>query len=282
MDWERRGRSLRGSRRHSKSESVGLPLQSPIEYKAPWEVERIGRASRIVAEALLALRDETQPGVRTLELDRFAEVFLRERGARPAFKGYRGYAFTLCTSVNEEVVHGLPGERRLQEGDILSLDLGAIVDGYYGDAAITVPVGEISPEARRLLQVTQEALHRGIAQGVPGRRLTDISHAIQNHVESHGFSVVRVFVGHGIGRALHEEPQIPNFGPPDRGPVLRPGMVLAIEPMVNAGAPEVAILEDQWTAVSQDRSLSAHFEHTVAITEKGPEVLTRAESGEGW
>ncbi len=282
MDWERRGRSLRGSRGHSKGESVGLPLQSPIEYKAPWEVERIGRASRLVAEALLALRDESQPGVKTLELDRFAEVFLRERGARPAFKGYRGYPFTLCTSVNEEVVHGLPGERRLQEGDILSLDLGAIVDGYYGDAAITVPVGEISPEARRLLQVTQEALHRGIAQGVPGRRLTDISHAIQNHVESHGFSVVRVFVGHGIGRALHEEPQIPNFGPPDRGPVLRPGMVLAIEPMVNAGTPEVAILEDQWTAVSQDRSLSAHFEHTVAITEKGPEVLTRAESGEGW
>jgi methionyl aminopeptidase len=220
--------------------------------------------------------------VKTLELDRFAEVFLRERGARPAFKGYRGYGFTLCTSVNEEIVHGLPGERRLQEGDILSLDLGAIVDGYYGDAAITVGVGEISPDARRLLQVTQEALHRGIAQAVPGRRLTDISHAIQSHVESHGFSVVRVFVGHGIGRALHEEPQVPNFGPPDRGPVLRPGMVLAIEPMVNAGTPEVTILEDQWTAVSQDRSLSAHFEHTVAITENGPEVLTRTELGESW
>jgi methionyl aminopeptidase len=282
MGWERRVRSLRESRGHSKGESVRLPLHSPIEYKAPWEVERIGRASRIVAEALLALRDESQPGVKTLELDRFAEVFLRDRGARPAFKGYRGYPFTLCTSVNEEVVHGLPAERRLQEGDILSLDLGAIVDGYYGDAALTVPVGEISPEARRLLQVTQEALHRGIAQAVPGRRLTDISHAIQSYVESHGFSVVRVFVGHGIGRALHEEPQIPNFGPPDRGPVLRPGMVLAIEPMVNAGTPEVAILEDQWTAVSQDRSLSAHFEHTVAITEKGPEVLTRADSGEGW
>ncbi|MFQ5532623.1 MAG: type I methionyl aminopeptidase [Candidatus Methylomirabilales bacterium] len=273
---------MRASRAYWKGEAVKLPLRSPIEYKAEWEIERIGRASRLVAEALLALREESQPGAKTVELDRFAETFLLERGGRPAFKGYRGYPFTLCTSINEEVVHGLPSERRLQEGDILSLDLGAIVEGYYGDAAMTVPVGETSSEATRLLQVTQEALHSGIAAAVPGNHLTDISHAIQSHVESDGFSVVRVFVGHGIGRALHEEPQIPNFGPAGRGPLLRPGMVFAIEPMVNAGTHEVTILEDRWTAVSQDRSLSAHFEHTVAITEKGPEILTLSESGEGW
>jgi methionyl aminopeptidase len=179
-------------------------------------------------------------------------------------------------------VHGLPSERRLQEGEIVSLDLGAIVEGYYGDAALTVPVGEISPEARRLLEVTREALHRGIAAAVSGQHLTDISHAIQTHVEADGFSVVRIFVGHGIGRALHEEPQIPNFGPPGRGPLLKPGMVLAIEPMVNAGTHEVTILEDRWTAVTQDGSLSAHFEHTIVITEKGPEILTRSETGETW
>lgn len=273
---------MRASRAYWKGEAVKLPLRSPIEYKAEWEIERIGRASRLVTEALLALREESQPGAKTMELDRFAETFLLERGGRPAFKGYRGYPFTLCTSINEEVVHGLPSERRLQEGDILSLDLGAIVEGYYGDAAMTVPVGETSSEATRLLQVTQEALHSGIAAAVPGNHLTDISHAIQSHVESDGFSVVRVFVGHGIGRALHEEPQIPNFGPAGRGPLLRSGMVFAIEPMVNAGTHEVTILEDRWTAVSQDRSLSAHFEHTVAITEKGPEILTLSESGKGW
>lgn len=273
---------MRGSRANWGGEPVKLPLRSPIEYKALWEVDRIGRASRLVAEALLALREESKPGVKTLELDRFAEAWLVGWGAKPAFKGYRGYPFTLCTSVNEQVVHGLPSERRLQEGDILSLDLGAIVEGYYGDAAITVPIGTITSEARKLLEVTQEALHRGIAQAVPGHHLTDISHAIQHHVELHGFSVVRIFVGHGIGRALHEEPQIPNFGPPGHGPLLKPGMVFAIEPMVNAGSHEVDILEDQWTAVSQDRSLSAHFEHTVAITEDGPEILTRSASGEGW
>lgn len=270
------------SQAHWRGEATKLPLRSPIEYKAQWEIDRIGRASRLVAETLLALREKSQPGVKTIELDRFAEISLLEQGARPAFKGYRGYPFTLCTSVNEEVVHGLPSERRIQEGDILSLDLGAIVDGYYGDAAITVPIGEISPEARRLLQVTQEALHCGIAEAMPDHHLSDISHAIQHHVESHGFSVVRIFVGHGVGRALHEEPQIPNFGPPGRGPLLKAGMVLAIEPMVNAGTHEVAILEDRWTAVSQDRSLSAHFEHTVVITERGPEILTLSEAGGGW
>ncbi len=273
---------MRESRAYWKGETVKLPLHSPIEYKALWEIDRIERASRLVAGALLALRKESQPGVTSLELDRFAEAFLLERGARPAFKGYRGYPFALCTSVNEEVVHGLPSDRQLREGDILSLDLGAIVDGYYGDAAITVPIGEISAEAKRLLRVTLEALHSGIAAAVPGHHVTDISHVIQSHVESHGFSVVRIFVGHGIGKALHEEPQIPNFGPPGRGPVLKPGMVLAIEPMVNAGTHEVAVLKDSWTAVSRDGSLSAHFEHTVAITEKGPEILTLSESGEGW
>ncbi len=270
------------SRVNWRGEAVKLPLHSPIEYKALWEIDRIGRASRLVAETLLALRERSRPGVETMELDRFAEAMLRERGARPAFKGYRGYPFTLCTSVNEEVVHGLPSERRLQEGDILSLDLGAIVDGYYGDAAITVPIGGISPEAKSLLQATQEALHRGIAQAAPGHHLSDISHAIQRHVESLGFSVVRIFVGHGIGKALHEEPQIPNYGLPGRGPVLKAGMVLAIEPMVNVGTHEVIILEDRWTAVTQDRSLSAHFEHTVVVTEDGPEILTRAETGAAW
>lgn len=235
-----------------------------------------------MAEALLVLQGEARPGVSTRELDRCAESFLVRRGARPAFKGYRSYPFSLCTSVNEEVVHGLPSDRRLQEGDILSLDLGAIVEGYYGDAALTVPVGEISPEAERLLRVTREALHRGIAAATPGNHLSDISYAVQTHVEAHGFSVVRVFAGHGIGQALHEEPQIPNFGPPGRGPLLKPGMVLAIEPMVNAGSHEVEILEDKWTAVSQDRSLSAHFEHTVVITEEGSEILTLPEEGEGW
>jgi methionyl aminopeptidase len=273
---------LHGSQKSWKSEAVKLPLRGPIEYKALWEVERMREASRLVAEALVALREKSKPGVKTGDLDRFAEAFLRERGAHPAFKGYRGYPFTLCTSINEEVVHGLPSERQLHEGDILSLDLGAIVDGYYGDAALTVPVGDISPEASRLLRVTQEALHRGIRAAVPGHHLSDISHAIQSHVEAHGFSVVRVFVGHGVGRALHEEPQIPNFGPPGRGLILKPGMVLAVEPMVNAGTHEVTILEDRWTAVSQDRSLSAHFEHTIAITEAGPEILTRTASGEAW
>jgi methionyl aminopeptidase len=214
--------------------------------------------------------------VTTLELDRFAESYLVGRGAKPAFKGYRNYPFTLCTSINEQVVHGLPSDRRVEEGDILSLDMGAIVDGYYGDSAVTLPVGRISVEAERLLQVTRECLDRAIAAARNGGRLVDISSAVQGHAEANGFSVVRVFVGHGIGKALHEAPQIPNFVDParGRGPVLKPGMVLAIEPMVNAGAPEVRVLPDQWTAVTADGSLSAHFEHTVAITENGTEILT--------
>jgi methionyl aminopeptidase len=209
-------------------------------------------------------------------LDRFAETYLRERGAQPAFKGYRDYPFTLCASINEAVVHGFPSTRPLQEGDILSLDMGAVVDGYYGDAAVTLPIGRISAEAERLLRVTQECLDRAVRAAQPGGRLTEISRAVQEHAEGNGFSVVRVFVGHGIGKALHEAPQIPNFveAGQGRGPVLKPGMVLAIEPMINAGGPDVRVLEDRWTAVTTDGSLSAHFEHTIAITEQGPEILT--------
>ena len=248
-----------------------------VILKAPWEIERLRASNRVVACALEALAQAVKPGVTTLELDRIAEDFLRQAGAAPAFKGYKGYPFALCASVNEEVVHGMPAERALVEGDIVSLDVGAIVDGYYGDGAVTLPVGTISASAERLLRVTREALERGVRAARRGARLGDISHAVQAHVERHGYSVVRTFVGHGIGKQLHEEPQIPNFGPPGRGPVLLPGLVLAIEPMVNAGGPEVEILPDRWTAVTVDRSLSAHFEHTVAITEDGPEVLTRAE-----
>jgi len=238
------------------------------------------RSNRLVAETLAALTRRVRPGVTTLELDRFAESYLLARGARPAFKGYRNYPFTICASINEQVVHGLPSNRRLEEGDILSLDMGAVLDGYYGDAAITVPVGRISPEAERLLRVTRECLDRAVAAAKNGARLADISSAIQRSAEANGFSVVRVFVGHGIGKELHEAPQIPNFVDPGRGrgPVMKPGMVLAIEPMVNAGGPDVKVLEDKWTAVTVDGSLSAHFEHTVAITENGTEILTILET----
>jgi methionyl aminopeptidase len=251
-------------------------MRDKIILKAPWEVEILRRSNRLVAETLQELARRVRPGTTTLELDRFAEVFLRERGARPAFKGYRDYPFTLCASVNEAVVHGFPSTRALQEGDILSLDMGAVVDGYYGDAAVTLPVGRISPEAERLLTVTRECLDRAVRAARPGGRLADISQAVQEHAEANGFSVVRVFVGHGIGKALHEAPQIPNFvdAGQGRGPILKPGMVLAIEPMINAGGPDVKVLEDRWTAVTADGALSAHFEHTVAITETGPDILT--------
>ncbi len=248
-----------------------------VILKAPWEIERMRVSNQVVARALEALARAVKPGITTRDLNRIAEDFLRQHRAAPAFKGYKGYPFALCASVNEEVVHGMPSDRALMEGDIVSLDLGAIADGYYGDGAVTVPVGEIPAEAERLLRVSRDALDRGVRAAQRGARLSDISHAVQTHVERHGYSVVRTFVGHGIGKQLHEEPQIPNFGLPGRGPVLLPGMVLAIEPMVNAGGPDVEILADRWTAVTVDRSLSAHFEHTVAITENGPEVLTRAE-----
>lgn len=245
-----------------------------VILKSSWEIDLIRKSGRIVAEALARLTKLVEPGITTLDLDRLAEEYILKRGAKPAFKGYRGYPYSLCVSVNEQVVHALPSERTLKGGDIVSLDLGSIVDGYYGDAAVTVPVGQVSDEANRLIDVTQESLRRAIDAVHPGGRLSDISHAVQAAVEAEGFSVVRLFVGHGIGRSLHEEPQIPNFGPPGHGPVLKTGMVLAIEPMVNAGSPDVMILEDRWTAVTCDGSLSAHFEHTVALTENGTEVLT--------
>ncbi len=242
------------------------------------EIEKIRSSCRIVAEILRKLSQRVQPGITTWDLNAFSEELARKEAAQPAFKGYHGYPFALCTSVNEEVVHGMPSKhRRLKEGDIVSLDFGVVVDSYYGDAAITVPVGRISEEAARLCAVTEESLYQGISKAVAGNRLSDISHAIQEFVEARGFSVVREFVGHGIGQHLHESPQIPNYGPPGKGVRLKPGMVLAIEPMINCGVPNVEILEDQWTAVTLDKKLSAHFEHTIAITENGPEILTRNE-----
>jgi methionyl aminopeptidase len=246
-----------------------------IVLKSPREIALMREAGQILATAMHVCRNLVKPGVSTLEIDREVEALIRERRARPAFKGYRGFPATVCVSINEEVVHGIPvAHRRLAEGDIVGLDFGAIVDGYYADAAFTLPVGEISDAARRLVDVTREALELGIAQARPGKRLGDISAAVQRHVEGAGYGVVRAFVGHGIGRELHEDPQVPNFGEAGKGPVLRPGMVLAIEPMVTMGHWEVRVLADRWTAVTEDGSLAAHFEHTVAITEGGPDVLT--------
>lgn len=228
-----------------------------------------------MAEVLEGIRKRISSGVKTRELDKFAESFIRSKGAKPAFKGYRGYPSSICASVNEQVVHGIPSSVKLKEGDIISIDIGVYYNGFYGDAALTLPVGEISSKAKKLLAVTEESLQVGIENAVTGNRLSDISFAIQNNVEPEGFSVVRNFVGHGIGRKLHEEPQIPNFGKPGQGPELMPGMTLAIEPMVNEGGWEISILNDGWTAVTKDQSLSAHFEHTVAITKNGHDVLTK-------
>jgi methionyl aminopeptidase len=252
-----------------------LPLEERIILKSPREIERMRSSNRIVAEILQKVVAVVRPGVKTRDLNALAEDLLRKYKARSAFKGYNGYPAVLCTSVNEEVVHGIPSERVLQEGDILSLDFGAVWDDYYGDAAVTVPVGAISEEARRLLRVTEEALGKAIEQARPGNQVGDISAAIQGHVESRGFSAVRDFVGHGIGKFMHERPQIPNFGLPGRGVRLKPGMILAIEPMINAGGYAVEVLEDGWTAVTRDRSLSAHFEHSVAVTENGPYILSQ-------
>ncbi len=248
-----------------------------IVCKSPVELERMAAANALVARILAELASVASPGVTTRELDALAERRIREAGARPAFKGYRGYPATLCASVNEQVVHGIPSDRRLVEGDIVSLDMGVVLDGFYGDAAVTVGVGRISDEAARLLRVTEAALAEAIGCVRVGARVSDISHAIQRVVEGQGFSVVREFVGHGIGTQLHEEPQIPNYGEPGRGPRLAEGMVLAIEPMVNAGRPGVKVLADGWTAVTKDGSLSAHFEHTVAVTANGPRILTVAD-----
>ena len=245
-----------------------------IVCKSPAEIERMRAANQLVARILDELAAMVAPGISTADLDAAAESKVRAAGADPAFKGYRGYPATLCASVNEQVVHGIPSRTPLEAGDIVSLDMGVKLNGYYGDSAVTVAVGAVSDEVKRLLRVTEEALEKGIAQAKIGGRISDIGHAIQQHVEASGFSVVREFVGHGIGAALHEEPQIANYGEPGRGPRLAEGMTLAIEPMVNMGKPAVKVLQDGWTAVTKDGSLSAHFEHTVAITKDGPLVLT--------
>ncbi|MDI3328213.1 MAG: type I methionyl aminopeptidase [Alicyclobacillaceae bacterium] len=246
-----------------------------IVSKSKAELEWMREAGRIVALAHQAVAKAVAPGITTRELDRIADEVIRKHGAVPSFKGYHGYPASICVSVNEELVHGIPGKRVLEEGDIVSIDIGASYHGYHGDAAVTLPVGKISDLARRLLEVTEAALYKGIEKAVVGNRLSDISHAVQVHVESHGFSVVRDYVGHGIGRDMHEDPQIPNFGPPGHGPRLKPGMTLAIEPMVNAGTYRVKTLPDNWTVVTEDGSLAAHFEHTIAVTEGEPEILTR-------
>ncbi len=246
------------------------------------ELETMHRAGMIVWGALMELRKQIRPGVTTLELDTAAEAYARKHKARPAFKNYHGYPKSLCTSINNEVVHGIPSaKRKLKEGDILSMDFGVELEGYYGDAALTVPVGEIDPSREKLLRVTREALERGIEQIREGNRLTDISAAVQKWVEENGFSVVREFVGHSIGTKMHEDLQLPNYGEPGHGPRLQAGMVLAIEPMVNTGGPAVRMLEDKWTAVTSDGSDSAHFEHTVAVTENGPWILTRPREASG-
>ncbi len=246
-----------------------------IVCKSPAELERMRAANALVADVLAELAAMVAPGVTTKDLDAAAERLVRAAGAEPAFKGYRGYPSTLCASVNEQVVHGIPSARQLGEGDIISLDMGVKLNGFFGDSAVTVPVGRVSEEAAKLLRVTRESLEKGIAQVKLGGRISDIGHAIQQHVELNGFSVVREFVGHGIGAALHEEPQIANYGEPGRGPRLAEGMTLAIEPMVNLGRAGVKVLADGWTAVTSDGRLSAHFEHTVAVTKTGPLVLTR-------
>lgn len=246
-----------------------------ILVKSDSEVVRMQAASRIVAETLQLLGEHIAPGITTLELDSMAEEYIRKQGGVPAFKGYSGYPATICAALNDVVIHGIPSsEVRLKDGDIIGIDLGVVHDGFVGDAARTFAVGAISPEARRLMDVTEESLGLGIAEARAGNRVSDISHAVQSHVEAAGYSVVRSFVGHGIGKKLHEEPQVPNFGPPGKGPRLKAGMTLAIEPMVNAGEFEVEVLADGWTAVTADKSLSAHFEHTVLVTPEGGRPLT--------
>jgi methionyl aminopeptidase len=247
-----------------------------IEIKSADEIALMREAGRIVCEILDELEKAVAPGVTTWDLDALAEKLIYEKGAKPAFKGYLGFPSCLCASINEEVVHGIPSKKRkLAEGDLMKLDFGVVYRGFFGDSARTVPVGKVSREARALVETTRESLQKAIAAAVPGNRIGDISHAIQSYVEARGYSVVRSFTGHGIGRKLHEKPEVPNFGEPGSGMKLRPGITLAIEPMVNLGTWEVGLLEDDWTAVTLDSKLSAHFEHTVLITDKGPEVLTR-------
>lgn len=251
-----------------------------IILKTPYEIEKMRKAGKAVAEVLSILEEKVKPGITTANLNAIAEYECKKRGAHPVFKNYpnprRGRPFpgVICASVNDEVVHGIPSDRVLKEGDIVSIDFGLMLDGFAGDSAITVPVGEVKPEVLKLIRVTEEALYKGIEKAVPGNRLGMVSNAIQVYAETHGFSVVREFVGHGIGRSMHEDPPVPNFGRPDRGPVLKEGMTLAIEPMLNMGTYKVYVDIDEWTARTLDGSFSAHFEHTVAITADGPEILT--------
>jgi len=246
-----------------------------IILKSQEEIEKIALSCRIVAKTLDYLRDKVNPGITTREIERLAEDFIRANNAMPAFKGYKGYPASICASVNNEVIHGIPSNRVLEEGDILGIDLGVYKDGFYGDAAYTFPVGKVDSEVERLLRVTEESLNIGIEKAREDNRVSDISHSIQKHIETNGFSVVRAFVGHGIGRNLHEDPQIPNFGSPGRGPRLRSGMTLAIEPMVNEGGHEVVVIDDGWTAITLDGKLSAHFEHTILVTSDKPRILTK-------
>jgi methionyl aminopeptidase len=245
-----------------------------IIVKTPEQIDEMAEAGTIQARTLQMLRTKARPGITTAELDEAADRFINSQGATASFKGYRGFPGSICASPNSMVVHGIPGAYELQRGDVISLDVGVTHNGWVADAAITVPVGEITPEAQRLLDTTEASLHAGVAQAVPGNHLGDVSHAIQTAVEAEGFSIIRSLVGHGIGRDMHEDPQIPNFGEPGRGPLLEAGMVLAIEPMVNAGGPQVRMGEDHWAVYSQDSSLAAHFEFTVAVTEDGPRILT--------
>jgi methionyl aminopeptidase len=246
-----------------------------IILKSPEEVEKIARSCLIVAKTLDYLKDVVKPGITTREIEHLADAYIKDHNAVAAFKGYKGYPASICTSVNNEVIHGIPCDRMLKEGDIIGVDLGVYKDGFYGDAAYTFPVGSVGPDIERLLRVTEESLHIGIENARSENRVSDISYSIQRYVESNGFSVVKAFVGHGIGKELHEEPQIPNFGISGRGPRLRPGMTLAIEPMVNEGGHEVLILDDGWTAVTMDGKLSAHFEHTILVTHDEPKILTK-------
>ncbi|MCY8232413.1 type I methionyl aminopeptidase [Priestia filamentosa] len=246
-----------------------------IICKTPRELEIMREAGRIVALTHQELQKHIKPGITTKELDRIAEKIIRQHDAEPSFKGYNGFTGSICASVNEELVHGIPGDRKLNDGDIISIDIGAYYNGYHGDSAWTYAVGSVSDEAEKLLKVTEESLYKGLEKAIPGDRLSNISHAIQTYVEEHGFSVVREYVGHGVGQDLHEDPQIPHYGPPNKGPRLRPGMVLAIEPMVNAGSRYVKTLADGWTVVTQDKKYCAHFEHTIAIVEDGYEILTK-------
>jgi len=245
-----------------------------IVLKTEREISYMRDAGKIVGQTLQELKKAVVPGVTTLELDRIAEQYIRRSGAVPAFKGYGGFPANICTSINEQVVHGIPSSRQLKNGDIISIDVGAKLNRYYGDAAISVPVGDVDAGLLKLLSVTEQALNKGIEQAISGNRLSDISHAVQLHAESHGYGVVRDYVGHGIGQRMHEDPQIPNYGPPGRGPLLKNGMTLAIEPMINFGSPDVEVLTDDWTVITADGKVSAHFEHTVAVTDGEPLILT--------